>query len=85
MGIAGSTGEGELLGESLWLEEDTGKVWEKGEKERRERTVVNMAGTVVLASGDRPEFRAVTNGAKVGVTIVTNGAKVGGTIDGLST
>ena len=74
MGIAGSTGEGELLGESLWLEEDTGKVWEEGETERRERTVVNMAGIVVLASGNRPEFRAVTNGAKVG-----------GTIDGLST
>ena len=76
MGIAGSIGEGELLGESLWLEEDTEKDWVEGEKERRERTVVNMTGTgerVVLASEDRPEICAVVSGAKVG-----------GTIDGLS-
>ena len=69
MGIVGSTEEGELLGGSLWSEEDIGKVWEEGEEERRERTVVTMAGTGVLASGNKPDFRAVTTDAKVGGTI----------------
>ena len=44
MGIVGSTEEGELMGGSLWSEEDIGKVWEEGEEERRERTVVTRRG-----------------------------------------
>ena len=73
MGIVGSTEEGELLGGSLWSEEDMGKVWEEGEEERRERTVVTMAGTgalaSALASGNKPDFRAVTTDEEVGGTI----------------
>ena len=73
MGIVGSTEEGELLGGSLWSEEDIGKVWEEGEEERRERTVVTMAGTgalaSALASGNKPDFCAVTTDGKAGGTI----------------